>query len=280
MKDIKASEITRKVKELCLAANFSLGQDVQEAIARAREKEESPLGKEILSQILDNANIAEREQIPMCQDTGFAVFFLELGQDVRVVGGSLYEAINEGVRQGYKDGYLRASILVDPIKRVNTGDNTPAVIHTEIVPGDKLSITFEAKGGGSENMSRLAMLTPAQGLEGVKRFVVDSVRKAGGNPCPPIVVGVGLGGTMEVAALLAKKAVVRELGRVNPDPDLARLEEELLERVNDLGIGPQGLGGRITALAVHIEIFPCHIASLPVAVNINCHAYRHKEVVL
>ncbi len=280
MKDIKASEITSKVKELCLAANFSLGQDVQEAIARAREKEESPLGKEILSQILDNANIAEREQIPMCQDTGFAVFFLELGQEVRVVGGSLYEAINEGVRQGYKDGYLRASILVDPIKRVNTGDNTPAVIHTEIVPGDKLSITFEAKGGGSENMSRLAMLTPAQGLEGVKNFVVDCVRKAGGNPCPPIVVGVGLGGTMEVAALLAKKAVVRELGRVNPDPDLARLEEELLERVNDLGIGPQGLGGRITALAVHIEIFPCHIASLPVAVNINCHAYRHKEVVL
>ncbi|MEE8449069.1 MAG: fumarate hydratase, partial [Thermodesulfobacteriota bacterium] len=247
MKDIKASEITSKVKELCLAANFSLGQDVQEAIARAREKEESPLGKEILSQILDNANIAEREQIPMCQDTGFAVFFLELGQEVRVVGGSLYEAINEGVRQGYKDGYLRASILVDPIKRVNTGDNTPAVIHTEIVPGDKLSITFEAKGGGSENMSRLAMLTPAQGLEGVKNFVVDCVRKAGGNPCPPIVVGVGLGGTMEVAALLAKKAVVRELGKVNPDPDLARLEEELLERVNDLGIGPQGLGGRITA---------------------------------
>jgi fumarate hydratase subunit alpha len=280
MKEIKASEISRQVRELCLAANFSLGQDVRHTIARAKEKEESPLGKEILSHILDNADIAEKEGIPMCQDTGFAVFFLELGQEVRVIDGDLNEAINEGVRQGYKDGYLRASILADPIKRVNTGDNTPAVIHTQIVPGDKLRITFAAKGGGSENMSRLAMLTPAQGLEGVKNFVIDCARKAGGNPCPPIVVGVGLGGTMEVAALLSKKAVIRELGKVNPDPDMAELEEELRERINDLGIGPQGLGGRITALAVHIETFPCHIASLPVAVNINCHAYRHKEVVL
>lgn len=280
MREIKTEEITRVVKEMCIEANYHLGPDVLSALAQAREKEESPLGVGILEQIVENAAIAEKEQIPTCQDTGFAIIILELGQEVRVVGGDLYQAINEGVRQGYKEGFLRASILSDPLRRVNTGDNTPAVIHTEIVPGDKLKITFGAKGGGSENMSDVAMLMPSDGAEGVKKFVVDCVKRAGGNPCPPIVVGVGIGGTFEMATLLAKKAVIRPLGTSHPDPYYAEMERELLGKVNDLGIGPQGLGGRITALAVHVETYPCHIASLPVAVNINCHAYRHKEVVL
>ena len=280
MREISVSQIIKAVKEACIEANYCLGEDILRALEKAKEQEESPLGVQVIKEILDNAAIAKREQLPTCQDTGFAVFFVEVGQDVRLVGGNLEEAINEGVRQGYKEGYLRASIVKDPLRRVNTGDNTPAVIHTRLVPGDRLKITFAAKGAGSENMSALAMLKPSDGIEGVKEFVINTVKNAGGNPCPPIVVGVGIGGTFEMVALLAKRAALREVGRPNPDPELSKLEEELLQRINDLGIGPMGFGGRITALAVHVESYPCHIASLPVAVNINCHAYRHKEVVL
>lgn len=229
---------------------------------------------------MENAKIANEENVPMCQDTGYAVFFVELGQEVHIVDGYLYDAINEGVRKGYQEGYLRKSIVGHPLLRQNTGDNTPAVIHTTVVPGDKISITIAPKGGGSENMSGIAMLKPAQGVEGVKNFVLEQVKKAGPNPCPPIVVGVGIGGTFEKSALLAKEALLRPIGQKNPLPDIAELEDELLTKVNQLGIGPQGLGGRTTALAVHVEIYAAHIASLPVAVNINCHATRHKSVVL
>ncbi|HUT83366.1 MAG TPA: fumarate hydratase, partial [Thermodesulfobacteriota bacterium] len=222
--------------------------------------------------------IAQKELIPLCQDTGFAVCFVELGDDVRVLGGNLIEAINEGVRLGYQEGYLRKSIC-NPFTRKNTGDNTPAVIHVKLVPGDKLKIVIAPKGGGSENMSRAIMLKPSDGVEGIKEFVVSRIQESGANPCPPIVVGVGIGGTLEKAALLAKEALIRPLGKPNPDPEVAQLEKELLTKINDLGIGPQGLGGRITALSVNVEVHPCHIASLPVAVNINCHSHRHKEVV-
>ena len=228
----------------------------------------------------ENAKISKEKLVPMCQDCGFAVFFVELGQEVHIRGGGLEDAINEGVRQGYQEGYLRKSILGDPIKRVNTGDNTPAVIHVRVVPGDKLKLIIAPKGGGSENMSGVKMLKPSDGIEGVKSFVIQRVKEAGSNPCPPIVVGVGIGGTYEVAALIAKKALLRTLGEPSSDPETAALEKELLTKVNNLGIGPQGLGGRTTALAVHVEKYPCHIASLPVAVNINCHAARHKEAVL
>jgi fumarate hydratase subunit alpha len=279
MRQIQAEEITRAVKELCIEANYRLGEDVLAAIRRARRDEESAPARAVLAELEENAAIAAQGVFPLCQDTGFAVLFLELGQEVSVVGGGLEEALQEGVRQGYREGYLRKSIC-DPFTRKNTGDNTPAVVHVEIVPGDRLKIRMAPKGGGSENMSRVTMLTPAEGWEGVKRFVVQRVREAGPNPCPPIVVGVGVGGTFEKAALLAKKALLRPLGSRHADPDVAAREEELYREIQATGIGAAGYGGRFTTLGVHLEVFPCHIASLPVAVNINCHAARHKEVTL
>ncbi|MBM7854129.1 fumarate hydratase subunit alpha [Desulfohalotomaculum tongense] len=257
-----------------------MGDDVLEALAKSLEQEVSSGGREILKLLMENARISREENIPMCQDTGFTVVFLELGQDVHLEGGDINEAINEGVRKGYRQGYLRKSIVGHPLKRVNTGDNTPCVIHTRVVPGENLKITVAPKGGGSENMSALKMLKPADGVEGVKKFVIDTVKAAGPNPCPPLVIGVGIGGTMEKAALMAKEALLREVGTKNPQQDLAELELQLLNEINKLGIGPQGLGGRVTALAVHIKTFAAHIASLPVAVNINCHAARHKSIIL
>lgn len=279
MRELPVHIITEAVRDLCIRANVELGDDVVRALEEAVEKEESPTGRDILIRLLENARIAREEGIPICQDTGYAVVFVEIGQDVRVVGGSLKEAITEGVRRGYGEGYLRKSIC-HCFSRANTGDNTPAVIHFDIVPGDSLKIVVAPKGGGSENMSRVTMLTPASGVAGVKKFVVERVKEAGSYPCPPTIVGVGIGGTFEQAAILAKKSLLRPVGSSNPDPEIAALERELLEAINDLGIGPQGLGGRITSLAVHIEMMPCHIASLPVAVNIQCHAARHKEVEL
>jgi fumarate hydratase subunit alpha len=252
---------------------------VFQAFDRAMEKEESPLGGEILKELKENARIAKEENVPICQDTGFAVVFVELGQEVHLVGGSLNEAIHEGVRQGYRDGFLRKSIC-HPFTRANTGDNTPAIIHIEIVPGDKVKITVAPKGGGSENMSRVVMLTPSDGVEGIKRFVIQRVKESGSNPCPPTIVGVGIGGTFEQAALLAKKSLLRSLGSKNSNPELDKLESEILTEINKLGIGPQGLGGRTTSLAVHIFMMPCHIASFPLAVNIQCHAQRHKEAII
>ena len=279
MRQIEVAQVTQAVKEAAIAANYEPGEDLLRALARGAAEEESESGREIFRQLLENARITQEQRIPMCQDCGLAVVFVELGQDVHLVGGSLEMAIHAGVRQGYGEGYLRKS-LCDPLTRANTGDNTPAVIHTEIVAGDSLKLIVVPKGGGSENMSRVHMLKPAEGWAGVKEKVVTTVREAGPNPCPPIIVGVGIGGTFERAALLSKKALIRELGLPHADPELAKLEQELLLAVNDLGIGPQGLGGRITALAVHLLMQPCHIASLPVAVNIQCHASRHKEVIL
>ncbi len=279
MRQIETAAITRAVKEAAIAANYDLGKDLLAALQRGEQEEESPSGREIFRQLLENASIADTERVPLCQDCGLAVIFVELGQEVQIVGGDFEQAIQEGVRQGYGEGYLRKS-LCHPLTRANTGDNTPAVIHTEIVPGDRLKITVVPKGGGSENMSRVFMLKPAEGRAGVIEKVVTAVKEAGPNPCPPIIVGVGIGGTFERAALLAKKALLREVGSPNPDPELAALEQEMLQQVNDLGIGPQGLGGRITAMAVHVLMQPSHIASLPVAVNIQCHASRHKEAVL
>ncbi len=280
IKTISTKIIVEEAARLCIEANYYISNDVMQAFQKSWAQEESKIGKDVIEQLIENAKIASDEAVPMCQDTGYAVFFVELGQDVHIVDGYLYDAINEGVRKGYKEGYLRKSIVGHPLKRQNTGDNTPAVIHTTVVPGDRISITIAPKGGGSENMSGLAMLKPAQGLEGVKDFVIEQVIKAGPNPCPPIVVGVGIGGTFEKSAILAKEALLRPIGQKNILPDIAELEEELLTKINQLGIGPQGLGGSTTALAVHIEIFAAHIASLPVAVNINCHATRHKNVVL
>ena len=280
MRDIHASTITDAVAELCMTANYALGDDVFQALKDGAANEESPVGREVFAQLVENADIAREEQVPMCQDTGFAVVFVELGQEVHITGGLLTDAINAGVAKGYTEGYLRKSIVGHPLDRKNTGDNTPAVIHTEIVPGDKLKITVAPKGGGSENMSGVRMLKPSDGVEGVKRFVVETVKAAGSNPCPPIIVGVGIGGTMEKAAILAKKSLLRRVGEHNANPTDAALEDELLGLVNDTGIGPAGLGGRITALAVNIETHPCHIAGLPVSVNIQCHAARHKEIVL
>ncbi len=277
MKTVEFEDIVRKVKNACMSANFELGEDVIAAFKRTGETEESLVGKEILGQLLENARIAKEEKIAICQDTGFAVFFVELGDEVKVSGGNLVEAINEGVRQGYKEGYLRKSIF-HPFTRKNTGDNTPAIVHLNLVAGDQLKIVIAPKGGGSENMSRVTMLKPSDGIEGIKKFVIERVRESGANPCPPLVIGVGIGGTFEKAALIAKEALLRPVGSKNPDTELAALEEELLLKINDLGIGPQGLGGRTTALAVHVKMHPCHIASLPVAVNINCHASRHKEI--
>jgi fumarate hydratase subunit alpha len=280
MRDIEVKKITEAVAKLCMEANYKLPEDVLEALKIAVAREESPLGIEILNRLIENAEIAKEKKIPICQDTGYNVVFIELGQDVRITGGDIYQAINEGIRKGTRDGYLRCSILNDALERKNTGDNTPAVIHTEIVPGDKLKITVAPKGGGSENMSALAMLKPGDGIEGVKKFVLEQVKKAGANPCPPVIVGIGLGGTFEKAALLSKKALLRPLGVPPADKKYRQLEQELLGEINKLGIGPEGLGGRVTALAVHIETWPCHIASLPVAVNFQCHAARHKEIVI
>jgi len=279
MREIEVAKVTQAVKEAAIAANYEAGEDLLEALARGAAEEESESGREIFRQLLENARIAREQRIPLCQDCGLAVIFAEVGQEVHLVGGSFEAAIQEGVRQGYGEGYLRKS-LCHPLTRANTGDNTPAVIHTEIVTGDILKLMVVPKGGGSENMSRVHMLKPAEGWAGIKEKVVSTVREAGPNPCPPIIVGVGVGGTFEQAALISKKALVRELGQSHADPELAKLERELLLAVNDLGIGPQGLGGRITALAVHLLMQPCHIASLPVAVNIQCHASRHREVIL
>ncbi len=277
MREVNVKEISDAVREICIKSNTVLGEPEVEYIKKMQDVEESPTGKEILSMLLENARVAREEQIAICQDTGFAVIFIDLGQDVHLVGGDLNEAVADGVRRGYADGYLRKSILSDPIKRVNTGDNTPPVIHLTLVPGEKVKIVVAPKGGGSENMSAVRMLKPSDGIEGVKSFVVETVERAGGNPCPPIVVGVGIGGTFEKCAYLAKKALSRPLGRRHPDPFYAEVEEDLLRRVNNTGVGPQGLGGRVTALDVHVEVHPCHIASLPAAVNLNCHATRHGE---
>lgn len=280
MKKITCQTIVNEIKKLCIEANCFLGEDLQRLLKNAIAQEKSSLGQEILAELYKNSELAAAEQMPICQDTGTAVVFVQLGQEVQIVGGYLYDAINEGVRQGYIEGYLRKSMVSHPWLRTNTGDNTPAIIHVELVPGDNLTITVAPKGGGSENMSALAMLPPAAGLEGIKDFVVETVRKAGANPCPPIIVGVGIGGNFEKAPLLAKKALLRQVGKPHSQREVAQLEQELLSSINKLGIGPQGFGGCTTALAVHVEIFPCHIASLPVAVNINCHAARHKSVIL
>jgi len=266
---------------MCQEDNFFLPEDVLDAIKKAVGTAETPLGKATLEKILENAAIAAKERVPLCQDCGLAVILIRLGRDVHVTGGELYAAIEEGVRKGYADGYLRKSMVQHPFSsRTNTKTNCPAVIHTEIVPGDKLTIVLMPKGGGSENMSRLSMLSPAQGRRGVMDFVVKAVDEAGSNPCPPVIVGVGIGGTAEKASLLAKEALLRPLGQSNADPEVADLEKELFQKINSLGIGPQGFGGSTTALTVHVEVFPAHIASLPVAVNILCHSARHKEVTL
>lgn len=262
-----------------MEANCKLGEDVLAAFDMAVEKDESPVAREVLKELKENAWIAREENSPICQDTGLAVLFIELGQDVHIVGCDFKDAINEGVRQGYKEGYLRKSAC-DPFSRKNTGDNTPAIIHLEIVPGDKIKIMAVPKGGGAENMSRVNMLTPAVGIEGVKDFVVNRVKESGSNPCPPTVIGVGIGGTFERSALLAKKALLRKIGDRNPDPEIAKAEMEVLGRINKLGIGPMGYGGNTTSLDVFFEVEPCHIASLPLAVNVQCHASRHKEAVI
>lgn len=281
MREVDVNEVTRTIARLCIEANYHLPSDTLAALQRALGGEESEIGRDVLRQLIENAAIAESDEIPICQDCGLTVVFVELGQDVHLVGGDFYAAINAGVRQGYKDGYLRKSVVNPPLfDRPNTKDNTPAVIYTDIVPGDKIKITVVPKGGGSENMSALGMLTPAQGEKGVIDFVVAAVDRAGSNPCPPIIVGIGIGGTADRAMLLAKRALLRPVGQPHSDPRFAELEQRILAAVNNLGIGPQGLGGRQTALAVHIEATGAHIASLPVGVNIQCHAARHKEAII
>lgn len=281
MRSIPVQAITVAVAKMAVDANYYLPDEVYTALSESYQKEESPLGKEILSQIIQNADIAKNEDRPMCQDTGMAVVFVQLGQNVQITGGILEDAINAGIAKGYTEGYLRKSMVAEPLfNRKNTGNNTPAIIHIESVPGDQLHILLAPKGAGSENKSALKMLVPADGVEGVKQFVLDTVVSAGSNPCPPIVVGIGIGGTMEKAAYLAKKSLIRPIVERNAHPEYAKLEAELLELINKTGIGPQGLGGTTTALAVNIEWFPTHIACLPVAVNINCHATRHGEVTL
>jgi len=281
MREVNVSEITDVVEKLCIDSNYYLPEDVKNALETALEGEESPLGKEILQDILKNQEIARTKNVPICQDTGIAVLYLELGQEVRLIGGELEEAINEGVRRGYEKGYLRKSTVDDPfMERKNLGDNTPAIVHTKIVSGDRVKMVLAPKGGGSENMSALAMLKPSDGVEGIRKFVLDTVEKAGSNPCPPIIIGVGIGGTIEKTTLIAKESLLRKIGEHHPNPKIAELEMELLEQVNNLGIGPQGFGGRTTALAVHIETFPAHMASMPVAINIQCHAARHLEATI
>jgi len=280
MRTIPFEQVRDTVARLCIEANCILDDDVVQALKNGLDLETSPIGREILQQLLENQEIARRELMPICQDTGWAVVWVELGSEVKIQGGELYDAIQQGVAKGYTEGYLRKSIVADPLRRKNTGDNTPAIIYTEIVTGDKLKITVQPKGGGSENMSEVKMLSAADGIEGIKQFVVDRVWRSQANPCPPVVVGVGIGGTFEKCALLAKRALLRSIGSTHPDPFYAQLERELLEKINQLGIGPQGLGGRVAALAVFIEAFPCHIATMPCAVNINCHAQRHKSAIL
>ncbi len=281
MRTIEAVQITEAIAKLAVDANYYLTSDVFDALVSGQEKEESPLGKDILGQIIKNACIARDEDRPICQDTGMSVIFLELGQEVHITGGNLEDAVNAGIAKGYTEGYLRKSIVAEPMfNRVNTKNNTPAMLHVSIVPGDKLKIVFAPKGGGSENMSTLKMFKPSDGVEAVKKFVIESIIAAGSNPCPPIIIGIGVGGSMEKSAILAKKALTRSITVRNSHPDYAALETELLELVNNSGIGPQGLGGRVTALAVNIEYYPTHIACMPVAININCHATRHAEIEL
>lgn len=281
MRSIDSSEVATTVSRLFYDANFFLPDDVLTSLKQAREIEESPIGREVIDRILDNVDIAAKERVALCQDTGTAVVFLEVGQDVHIVGGDFYEAVNDGVRQAYDKGYLRKSVVRQPFSaRVNTRDNTPAIIHTDVVPGDKLRIIVMPKGGGAENMTRLGMLMPSMGRQGVIDFVVKAVDEAGSNPCPPVIVGVGVGGTAEETMLLAKRALLRKIGEPSPEAEVDQLEKEILQRVNNLGIGPQGFGGRVTAMAVHVEVLPCHIASMPVAVNLQCHSARHKEATL
>lgn len=280
MRKVDVKEIIGAVKEMCISANYNLGQDVLDAFEKSKKNEESPVGKGIIENLIENAKIAKDNQVPMCQDTGMAVVFVELGQDVQIVGGNITDAINEGVRQGYKEGYLRKSVVEDPLIRKNTGDNTPAIIYYDIVLGDKIKITIAPKGFGSENMSKTKMLKPSDGIKGVEDFIVETVSEAGPNPCPPIVVGVGIGGTLDKATYMAKKALLRPIGTQSNLEHIKKMEENLLKRINNLGIGPQGLGGTTTALAVNIEVFATHIAGLPVAVNINCHASRHEERII
>ena len=280
MREIEVNEIIDALRELCIKANCVLNDEVYNALEAAKNTEKSPIGKEILCQLTDNADIAKNENVPICQDTGMAIVFVELGQEVHINGGLLTDAINEGVRRGYRDGYLRKSVVSDPFIRENTKDNTPAIIHYDIVEGDKIKIIVAPKGFGSENMSKIYMLKPSAGIEGAKDAIVQAVDEAGPNPCPPMVVGVGVGGNFEMAALLAKKALLRPIGSHSDKPHLREMEEELLERMNSLGIGPQGLGGVTTVLGVNVESFPTHIAGMPIAVNISCHVTRHAEVIL
>lgn len=280
VREIEAAKITDTVKRLCIQANVILPEDVKNCIIKRKSEENWAPAREILDRIEENFELAAAENVPICQDTGVACVFLEIGQEIHIAGGDITQAVNEGVRQGYAEGYLRKSVVRDPLDRVNTGDNTPAMIYYDIVPGDKIKITVAPKGFGSENMSQIKMLRPSDGIEGVKAFVLKAVEEAGPNPCPPIIVGVGIGGTFDKAALLAKKALLRETGTPSADALYAKLEEELLEKINALGIGPQGFGGKTTALAVAVEHYPTHIAGLPVAVNINCHVARHKTEVI
>ncbi len=281
MKEIKAEKITEEVRRLCIEAACILPEDVEKLVRDSKGKEESEFGCYSLEKVIENIDLAKKDMVPMCQDTGIVVVYVEIGEEVKILNSKLNDAINEGVRQGYVDHPLRKSVVTDPVfDRKNTGDNTPAIIYTEVVPGDKLRIQILPKGAGSENMGALKMLKPADGVEGVKEFVINAVVQAGGNPCPPVIVGVGIGGTMDKATMLAKKALSRHVGERHPDPRYKDLEEEILEKINKSGVGPQGLGGRVTALEVRIETFPTHIATLPVAVNLNCHAARHKEIIL
>ena len=280
MREIHVSVITEAVQRLCVDANYHLPQDVKNAIEGCRACEDGSIACGVLDKIIENYEIADRENVPICQDTGMACVFLEIGQDVHLVGGDLTEAVNEGVRRGYREGYLRKSVVADPVRRGNTGDNTPAMIYTEIVPGENVKITVGPKGFGSENMSAIRMFKPSAGLQGIKDFILETVENAGPNPCPPIVIGVGIGGTFDKAALLAKKAIMRPLDSHHPDPFYAQLEAEMLQKVNRLGIGPQGFGGKTTAIGLNIETMPTHIAGMPCAININCHVTRHKTEVL
>lgn len=280
MREIDAKKISETVKDLCIKANYELSDDMVHELNEALKNERSQNGREMIRQLIKNADIARKERYPICQDTGLAIVFVELGQEVRIVGGSLPGAVNEGVSRGYKDGFLRKSVVGDPFVRKNTNDNTPAILHTDIVPGDKIKITLMAKGGGCENVSGYRMFKPGTSREEIEGFAVETVKAAGANPCPPVIVGIGIGGDQEISALLAKKANLREIGKNHSNKDIAQMERETLAKINALGIGPEGLGGTVTALAVHIETAPCHIASLPVTVNIDCHAHRVKEAVI
>lgn len=280
MREISVNKVRDSVRDLCIGSNYYIGSDVKDSLINYRDRENYPIAKEVLGKIVENADISKNENMPMCQDTGMACIFLEVGQDVHFIDGDIEEAINEGVRRGYEEGYLRKSVVKDPIDRVNTKDNTPAVIYYNLAKGDKVKVTVAPKGFGSENMSKIAMLKPSDGLEGVKKFILKTVEEAGPNPCPPMIVGVGIGGTFDKAAYLSKKALLRPINEENKNKFYAQLEKDLLKDINSLGIGPQGFGGLTTALGINIEVYPTHIAGLPVAVNISCHATRHKEAVI